>query len=792
MANQEKEKDKNEDFNKVSISRVALITLKHWPWLLLSLVVWLSLAFFYLKVKQPTYMRTGKVLITDEQSGSSISSPMDMFADLGMFSSNKVLLDEIIKMESPDLMENVVRRLNIDQLYEKPGQFHRDVVYGDSLPVHVVAPSWTDDDYASVTIDINKKGEVTLSELQLNADKPEFVQKVPGKLGQPIKTPIGLITITATPAYQPGEEYTLYMDRLPIDDAVKMYQKNTEIIREDDQANAVIITVFDKSPDRARDIISGIIDVYNENWATHRDALTIATNKFIDERMRDIEMELRSVDKDISKFQSENQMPDLERAAQIYLADNQLADQHLLELTNLVKVAQYLRDFMKANANKNEILPTFSGIGMTTSALERQITEYNELLAERNRLASNSSSSHPMIESLDSQLAQMRAAIINSADNEIGSLNAQIENVLNKKGEVESQIAKAPLQASELLESGRQQKVLENLYLFLLQKREENQLSQAFGVFNTEIIARPNGDKAPAKPRKPLILGLAFVLGLLTPFTFYYIKEVFNTKVTSKKDIEQLSAPLIGEIPEWKKTKKSKLDPTTDENIVVEPDNRNSINDAFRVLRTNITFMTRKAKGDTSTTGCVFMVTSMTPGNGKSFVSVNMCAALALRDKKVLLIDGDLRHGSTSKAVGSPSKGISDYLVGGVDDWRKLVVTNPALQGADVLPVGHFPPNPTELLETERFDEMISEMKEEYDYVFIDCPPVNAMADARIIEKVSDRCIFVIRSGMLERAELPEVEKMYKEKTLKNMSIILNGLKNVNSAYHSKYGYHKE
>ena len=304
------------------------------------------------------------------------------------------------------------------------------------------------------------------------------------------------------------------------------------------------------------------------------------------------------------------------------------------------------------------------------------------------------------------------------------------------------------------------------------------------------MVARPNGDKKPAKPRAGLIFSIAFVLGLLTPFSYFYLFEIFNTKVRNKKDLEGLSVPLVGEIPEWKKSKKSKTDPETDENIVVEPNNRNSINDAFRVLRTNINFMTKSSRSSES--GCVFMVTSMTPGNGKSFISVNLCTALALRDRKVLLIDGDLRHGSTSKTVGSPSKGISDYLVGGSDDWRKFIVTDPAMHGAAVLPVGHFPPNPTELLESERFEKMIAEMRKEYEYIFIDCPPINAMADARIVERLSDRTIFVVRAGVLDRSELPEIEKLYWEKSLKNMSIILNGLKTVDSVYHSKYGYHNE
>ena len=785
---QNDKKEKTEEINKVSLTHVLIVTLKHWPWLLASLIIWLALAFIYLKVKQPTYMRTAKVLITDQSAGKTISSPLDAFSDMGMFSTNKVLLDEISKMTSPDLMESVVRRLGINTLFEKPGQFHRDVVYGDSIPVSVSSPAWTDDDYTAMTIDIAPNGDVRLSKLAFNSDTPDFVQKKTGRLGVPIRTPIGDVTVTATPGYVKGQEYTLFMKRLPIDNAVKSFGRATEIIREDDQANAVVLTVYDKSGDRAKDIISTIIDVYNENWVTNRNAVTVATNKFIDERLRAISAELGGVDKSISEFQSKNLLPDLEQAASIYLTDQQMADQQLLDLTNVREVVRYMRKFIVDHAHDNQVLPANTGIGRTS--IEAQIAEYNEKLMERNRLTANSSANHPMISELDSQLASMRNAILHSLDNELASLNAKIGTTLGEKGKIQSQIAKAPLQANELLTSGRQQKVLENLYLFLLQKREENQLTQAFGVFNTEVIARPNGDKFPAKPRRPLIFGLALVMGLLTPFSFYYILEMLNTKVRDKKDLEGISAPIIGEIPEWKQ--KGKTDPTIHEDIVVQQDNRNSINDAFRVLRTNITFMTRRKEDAVGPKGCVFMVTSMTPGNGKSFVTANLAVVLALRGKKVLLIDGDLRHGAVSKIVGSPAKGISDYLIGGLDDWHKAIISDQSMQGAFVLPVGHFPPNPTELLETERFEDMIARMKEEYDYVFIDCPPISAMADARIIEKVSDRCIFVIRAGVIERSELPEVEKLYTEKTLKNMSIILNGMKTVESTYHSKYAGHND
>ena len=337
------EKQKSPKSNKISPTEIAIKTLKHWPWILISLTVWLCLAVIYLTVKQPTYMRTAKILITDENGNNSFSLPSAALS-FGMFGSNQVLLDEISKLESPDLMEAVIKRLNLDVRFEKPGEIHREQVYGDSIPVTLSAPAWSDDDYAKMQIDITPDGQVTLSNMKFNAMKIDPDETAKGRLGQPIKTPAGYITLVSTPAMQKGQEYTLYMVKTPINDAIKAYKKSTDIIRDDEQANAVSITVYDKSAQRANDMIVTIIDVYNENWARHKNLVKDVTTRFIDERLEGIKNELLMADKDISNFQSAHQLPDLEKAAAIYLTDNQMADQHLLELTNQVKVARYMRN----------------------------------------------------------------------------------------------------------------------------------------------------------------------------------------------------------------------------------------------------------------------------------------------------------------------------------------------------------------------------------------------------------------------------------------------------------------
>ncbi len=784
----------------VRLSDVIKITLHHWPWIVLSVVVCVSLATFYVLRSQPTYKRFSQIVIKDDSGGSSLGSQLSAFAGMGMLGSSTNIRDEINKLQSPDLMETVVRRLNLDMNYSLPGKFHDKIVYGDSLPVVVTLSDFTDADAASFKLEVAKNGDITLSDVVRSTERnPEpvmfdFVQKTPIKFGIPAKTPLGQFLVTTGPAYVPGQEYTVMVDRQPIIAAANDYSGKIDIQLQDQWANTIEFTAVDNDLQRADDLLTNMVKVYNENWIQNQNETSKSTNKFISERLVAIERDLSGVDSDIADYQSTNLVPDLVLTTTRYMQTDQKAEELVLNLNNRLQVTKFLKQYLDNPANRNTVLP--ANVGIESPAIEKQIAEYNKQLLERDRLVTNSSEHHPLLVSMDSQLDNMYSAIKTSVNNEISSLTEQLRNVRGVKGEATSKIANSPVQAKHLLSVERQRKVMESLYTFLLQKREENELTQVFTPSNTEVIAKPFGDLMPVSPKKKLIVAFAFLFGFCLPFGVTFVKEVTNTKVRSKKEIEELSIPLIGEIPWWRDRKgdKERKAAGMDERIVVEPSNRNIINDAFRVLRTNVNFLTKNdgVIDGQRKRGSVIMMTSIDANNGKSFVSANLAVSLALREKKVIVIDGDLRHGSTSELIGSPAKGISDFLSGGVSDWRPLVVTDGSMQGADVLPVGHFPPNPTELLEVDRFSEMVIEMSREYDYVIIDCPPVNAMADARIIEKISDRCIFVVRIGHLERENLPELEKLYKNKEYKNMSVILNGIQQYGrkKIYGYSDGYH--
>lgn len=518
-----------------------------------------------------------------------------------------------------------------------------------------------------------------------------------------------------------------------------------------------------------------------------KNQIAVSTSQFISDRLGVIESELGHVDENISSYKSEHLLPDVQAASSLYMAQSAENNKELSTLNNQLSTAQYIRRELNTK-QLDQTLPANSGI--VSANIETQISKYNNLVLDRNRLIANSSEKNPLVKNMASSLQSMQRTIIQSVDNLIVSLNTQIRSLRRQEEATTNRLASNPNQAKYLLSVERQQKVKEELYLYLLQKREENELSQAFTAYNTRLITAPRGSMFPTAPRKMNILLVAFAVGLLVPAVGIFMKENMNTKVRGRKDLENLSIPFIGEIPQYSGTKKKwwefkhrkRQDMKT---IVVNEGNRNIINEAFRVLRSNIDFMASKDSNQH-----VFVLTSFNPGSGKSFLAMNIAISFAIKKKKILVIDGDLRHRTVSSYVDSPNKGLSDYLNNQIEDWKEIIVSYKGYTNLHILPIGTIPPNPTELLEDSKLSMLIEALRPEYDYIFIDCPPVDIVADAQIIEKWADRTIFVVRSGLLDRSMLSELENMYTGKRFKNLSMILNGTESTGGRYGYRYGYH--
>ncbi|MDE6175339.1 MAG: polysaccharide biosynthesis tyrosine autokinase [Duncaniella sp.] len=769
---------KNVNAGGVPLTDILYRTLHYWPWVLLSVFICVGIGVIYLLRTPNVYTQSASILIKDESKGKSLGA--DEFADFGLFQSNTNIQNEVTTLKSSTLMEEVVRRLNLDVNYFTKGTFHDNVAYGTEVPVEISFVDIADGESATCNLNVDN-GQFTISDLKKN--EQDYDQTFTGAIGDTISVPFGKLAVVKSPYYNGTEKASFIVTKTPVNAATVSYSSRLNVAIGNDKGTVIELTITDQSIQRADAVLNTIIGVYNENWIHDKNQIAISTSNFITERLGVIENELGHVDSDISSYKSANLIPDVEAASSMYMAQNQQASQDILNLNNQLQMTRYIRSYLSADGNMNQVLPINTGVDNVD--IQAQITEYNDKILQRNNLISKSSDKNPLVISLDEQLASLRNAIIASVDNSIVALNTKIKNLQGARAATTSKIASNPTQAKYLLSVERQQKVKESLYLFLLQKREENELSQAFTAYNTKVVERPGGSTIPTFPKKGNILMISFLLGVAIPFGIIYFKESNNTKVRGRKDIEHLAIPFLGELPKHTSPKKGESDVNT---FVVESGKRDIINEAFRVLRTNVEFMCNSTEGHS-----VIAMTSFNPGSGKSFVSMNLGMAIALKGKSVLIVDGDMRHGSTSSYLGSPAKGLSDYLSGAVTDISPLIVATPECAGLKVLPVGSMPPNPTELLESPRFGELIDRLKQEYDYVIIDCPPIEVVADAQIIDKFADRTFFVIRAGLLERSMLPELDRLYEEKKYRNMSFILNGTRNDQGRYgysHTyRYGY---
>lgn len=774
-----RQQPQNDDF--VQIKAFLTLCLSKWYWFIVSILLAMSVAVVHLLRTPNVYTRTAEILIKEEsKSKSSEKAFQSVVEDMGTGIMKSKVQNELYIIQSPKLMMDVVKRLHLDMQYSTEGRFHKIVLYGTTLPYIVTTDSLGENQSASFTV-LVENNNVIISDLISGKNSYEK-KEYKGLLNENVLTPIGPVKIKRSLSYSGSEIPILYVTKKSVPVAANQFASKLSVKQMDHDADILRLSMSDVSTQRAEDVLNALILAYNESWVEDKNKITISTSMFIDERLNIIEADLGNVDSDISSFKSEHLVADVDEASKLYMRQSSETAKLLQDLQTQQHMIRYVRNYLTSAVNRNQLLPANTGI--TTGGIESQISEYNDKLLQRNNIVSNSSETNPLVVDMDQTLAAMRAAILNSIDNQMLSLNTKIANIQKQERQTNAQMAANPDQAKYLISVERQQKIKETLYLFLLQKREENELSQAFTAYNTRIVTPPMGSSTPTAPNKRNILLVAFAVGLMIPVVYLFLKENLNTVVRGRKDVEKLTLPFAGEIPQLKSKKRVKKEQEEEAVLAVERNKRNIINEAFRVLRTNIEFM---SKNDNTK---VLLFTSYNQGSGKTFLSMNLAVSFAIKGYRVLAIDGDLRHATLSRYVNSPKVGLSNYLVRQVEDFQDVIVKYPEYDNFDIIPVGVNPPNPTELIGSDTFAQLMESVRNQYDYIIIDCPPIDIVADTQIIEKYVDRTLFVVRVGLMERGLLDDLERMYEEERFKNMALVLNGSQEDNGRYGYRYGYH--
>lgn len=780
--------------SQFQIKDFLFLCLANWRWFVLSLLFLGLCAGLSIKMITPTYTRMSAILFkTDDDKNGSMQEALK---SLGVTTPKTDVQNEMLTLSSVKIVSNTVERLHLDVQYYKNGLFHKELVYGAELPINVDFYGLNDNDVLKMSVGVDKNGNVSLSNIVRNGIELDNKKNV--KLGQGVQIDKGVkATVKRSPYYNKKESVYLQVVRQRKTDAVVRLTEHLKTVLRKKESTIIDITYTDESVARAEDVLNTLLAVYNENWVKECNQQTVSTNAFIKERLYMIEQELGNVDQNISDYKSTHLIPNVEQVGSMAMSQAKDAEQQTSTINSQLYMARYIRNYLAGGQHENQLLPTNSGIG--NANIEGQIAEYNAILLRRNNHIANSSAQNPLVIDLEQSLAVLRRSIIQSLDNEITMLNAHKSATNATRGMAVAKIASNPKQAKYLLSVERQQKVKEQLYLFLLQKREENELSQVFTAYKTQLLDPPHGEDSPTSPKRGYIMAIALILGLAIPASIIFVRESLNTTVRGRDDLDDLNLPFVGEIPfvgsshnktsflsrlkGLKKQKGTKHHHHKKLKVLVEKDSRDMINEAFRVVRANFEFVL-----GFDSSHKVVMVTAMNVDSGKTFISANLSTALAIKGKKVLAIDLDMRKGTLSHYTNRSKFGVSNYLSGQDIDLDELIVRCGEI---DVLPCGTIPPNPTELLSLPRFATLIAQVRERYDYVFLDCPPVDIVADASIIAPQADTTLFVIRVNLMERSLLPMIGRWHDEKKYKNISLLLNCTGQISDRYgYRRYGYH--
>lgn len=757
-----------EEEQEINIKDVLLKYMYHWRWFALSIIVCSVICFFYLRYQTPIYEVKASILIKDDKKGSMMSE-LSAFEDLGILKSSSNIDNEIEILKSRTLMTRVVNELHLNVSYfstEAPleRELFTETPYTLSL---LTSPEVEASLKASWIINANDNTTFDLFD-----DNKVLVGHY--KFGEAFTLPFGKLLIATTPYFtnlNVHQPFRIIVS--PIDKVVDSYIKSLKIEPVNKNANVLNLSLQSPIAEKAAKIINNLIKQHTLDAIADKNQVSKNTASFINERITFITQELGIVETEAEDFKTKNKLTDVESEAKLFLETGSQSELSILEVNTQRALADYMFDYVNTHQNAEDLIP--ANLGINDLQVGTQISDYNKAVLERNRLLKHSSDKNPVIENLEGLLSGLRKSVKESLNNYKNSLAIKLKELSKQENGINSKIASVPKYEREYRAIQRQQQIKESLYLYLLQKREETNIALAVTVANAKVIDAAYSDDLPVSPKKKMIFGIALLLGLIIPVVALYIRDLLDSKVRGKQDLEKLNMPFLGDLP------------LIDEaNKIIAKEDSSSVAEAFRLLRTNVDFLL----GAKSNQSKVVFITSTIAKEGKSFVAVNLANMIAYSGKKVLLVGMDLRVPKVLKYMGLEERtGLSNYLSDSSLNLEELIFNTPNNPSLDILASGDIPPNPAELLMNARVEELFAKLKEQYDYIIVDTAPIGLVTDTFLLGKYADAFIYIVRAHFLEKHSLAVVENVFKERKLPNMAILINGADAKKGYGYSGYGY---
>lgn len=783
IANEENREEEHSGFNLAALWKIVVL---HWYWIVLSTIVALGAAFGYLKYTRPVYASNMKILVKDEDSRSRMYRGGQLALEsMGVISNSNGFDNELEILTSSNISQRVIKSLKLYVSYELDGRLRNHELYKNNPYIVDMPENQLVDLHSLIQLKIDRQGDGVhvAGEIYVPRSKePILFERSVKELPGSFNTPVGTITLQRNPGVGAElPEQAMYATIMPLEYAAKAYGSRLSVSASSKTTTVAVLNYLDTQPERAIDYLNELFRSYNEDANEDKNEVALKTEEFLKNRISAIREELDATESNLESYKKKNELINLTNDASNALNKLTEYQKEQVELETQLNLVTALLDYVDDPRNAFNVVP--SNLGLKDADMSNLLNKYNDYVLQRNRLLKSSSPENPYVKRLTAQLEEMWPTIRLS-------LKSVRENILTQKRSAEDQynlfsrrVGEVPTQERSLNNIIRQQEIKVELYLMLLQKREENYISLNSTAAKARVIDDPRSTGQVSPKTKVILLG-ALVLGLCFPVGLIYLLGLLRYRIEGREDVEMLTKiPVLADIPLAPKSLDGEL------SLAVRENSNDMMEEAFRGLRTNLRFILSEKENVIACTSCI-------PGEGKTFISTNLAMSLALLGKRVIIVGLDIRKPRLVKLFGlsSDHRGITTFLSSNSGDFQDLdkqihhAVLNPNL---DVLPAGVIPPNPGELISREQLDHAIALLREHYDYVIVDTPPVGLVSDTLSAARVADMTIMVCRADYSPRNNFQLINALHHDNKMPKITLVLNGIDLKKRKYGYYYGYGK-
>ncbi|WP_315054473.1 polysaccharide biosynthesis tyrosine autokinase [Chryseobacterium indoltheticum] len=752
--------------------------LKNWKYFLGMVILMGLLAFYFLKTRSQVFKAQTSVFIKDAKKMTMASGDIGMLQGLSGLSGmgTNSIENEIGVFESKTIVEDALKEHNFQTAIYAKQRFNDLELYGVTSPyiIHIIQEK-KDVELPEKNINIETNG----NKLVLSCE--EWEKDITTTFNQTINLPFAFIMVSKNPNFkapkkaQMSEIYFTYDN---FENTVNNFQESLMVDLLDKDGTIITLSVDFENKDKAKDFLNTLVRQYNIYSINDKNIESKRTKEFIDRRISLISQELGDVETQKEKYKTSLNIVDLPSEAKINLTLKEKSKAEVLELGTQLELNKILQNSLSKKGS-GDVLPL--NIGLENDAAAKSIQEYNMIVLQRNKYLQEATPDNPVVKDLNKRIEEMKSSLSETLQKNITSLELARNNMQSQLGSSESMISKIPTHEKLFRSIERQQQIKESLYLLLLEKREEAAISMEITSEKARVIDKAFVFKKPVAPNKKLILGGGILLGLLIPFVIIYLKNLLQSTIITRSDLTKLtSLPIIAEIPKLKNK----------ENALVSFNDVSPMAEAFRIFVTNLKFLLPSNEKDAVHT---ILVTSSVKGEGKTFISTNLSIILASSRSKVLVIGADVRNPQLQRYNPSmkSAKGLTEFLSGEELDPNEIIHPSGYNENCDFIYSGAIPPNPTDLLQNGLLDKLLSQIKaiNKYKYIVLDTAPLLLVTDSFLIADKSDAIIYVTRSEVTEKSYIDFLNNSVEDNKLKNVSIVVNGVKESNFGYGNKFGY---